>query len=83
MQAMESFFTLLTQETDKASITIRNIDEDLEERLGVRAALQGHSMEEEGRLILRGAVGGLSGLEVWHLSRTLVAGAEEPQLELR
>lgn len=36
-----------------ASITIRNIDEPLKGRLRVRAALHGHSMEEEAREILR------------------------------
>jgi len=65
-----------------ASITIRNIDEYLKERLRARAALQGHSMEEEALLILRRAVGGLSGPEVWRLSRTLFSGAEGAELEL-
>jgi len=64
-----------------ASLTIRNIDEELKERLRVRAALQGHSMEEEARLILRRAVGGLSGPEVWRLSRALFAGSEGVDLE--
>lgn len=64
-----------------ASLTIRNIDEELKERLRVRAALQGHSMEEEARLILRRAVGGLSGQEVWRLSRSLFAGTEGVELE--
>ena len=36
-----------------ASITIRGIDEDLKRRLRVRAAENGHSMEEEVREILR------------------------------
>ena len=36
-----------------ASLTIRNIDDELKERLRVRAAQQGHSMEEEARLILQ------------------------------
>ncbi len=40
-----------------ASITIRNLDEDVKSRLRVRAACNGRSMEEEVRLILRDAVG--------------------------
>jgi len=44
-----------------ASITIRNIDDDVKTRLRVRAAGNGRSMEEEVRLILREAVGRKSG----------------------
>ena len=40
-----------------ASITIRNLDDDVKTRLRVRAALHHRSMEEEARLILRDAVG--------------------------
>ena len=40
-----------------ASITIRNLDEDVKTRLRMRAAGNGRSMEEEARLILREAVG--------------------------
>lgn len=40
-----------------ASITIRNLDEDLKKRLRVRAAEHGRSMEEEVRDILRQAIG--------------------------
>jgi antitoxin FitA len=40
-----------------ASITIRNLDGDLKQRLRVRAAQRGRSMEEEVREILRHAVG--------------------------
>jgi len=36
-----------------ASITIRNLDEEIKQRLRVRAAEHGHSMEEEARDILR------------------------------
>jgi plasmid stability protein len=39
-----------------ASITIRNLDDDLKARLRVRAAQQGHSMEEEARVLLRQAL---------------------------
>ena len=40
-----------------ASITIRNLDDDIRTRLLVRAAGNGRSMEEEVRQILRKAVG--------------------------
>ncbi|MFY7954071.1 MAG: FitA-like ribbon-helix-helix domain-containing protein [Armatimonadaceae bacterium] len=39
-----------------ASITIRNLDEELKQRLRVRAAHSGRSMEEEVREILRRAL---------------------------
>lgn len=39
-----------------ASITIRNLDDEVKSRLRVRAAGNGRSMEEEARLILRDAV---------------------------
>ena len=41
-----------------ASITIRNLDDDVRTRLRIRAAGNGRSMEEEVRLILRDAVEG-------------------------
>ena len=40
-----------------ASITIRNLDDDVKTRLRVRAADNGRSMEEEARIILGDAVG--------------------------
>ena len=39
-----------------ASITIRNLDDDVKTRLRVRAAEHSRSMEEEVRIILRDAV---------------------------
>ncbi|TVR95424.1 MAG: plasmid stabilization protein [Rhodospirillales bacterium] len=39
-----------------ASITIRNLDEDLKRRLRIRAAEHGRSMEDEARDILRRSV---------------------------
>jgi plasmid stability protein len=41
-----------------ASITIRNLDPSLKERLRVRAAEHGHSMEAEARRILQSALAG-------------------------
>lgn len=40
-----------------ASLTIRNLDDELKRRLRIRAAEHGRSMEEEARDILRLAVG--------------------------
>ncbi len=40
-----------------ASITIRNLDDDVKARLRTRATRHGRSMEEEARLILCEAVG--------------------------
>ena len=40
-----------------ASITIRNLDDDVKRRLRIRAAEHGRSMEEEAREILRHVVG--------------------------
>lgn len=39
-----------------ASITIRNFEPELKEKLRIRAAHHGRSMEEEARVILRAAV---------------------------
>ena len=39
-----------------ASITIRNLDDDIKQRLRIQAAEHGHSMEEEAREILRSAL---------------------------
>jgi len=39
-----------------ASISVRNLDEELKARLRVRAARQGRSMEDEAREILRTAL---------------------------
>lgn len=41
-----------------ASLVIRNLDDQLKERLRVRAAQHGRSMEEEVRVLLRDALEG-------------------------
>ena len=43
-----------------ASITIRNLEDAVKQRLRVRAAEHGHSMEEEVRNILRKVMGEVS-----------------------
>jgi plasmid stability protein len=42
-----------TEITAMSSITIRNLDDEIMQRLRVRAAERGHSVEEEARDILR------------------------------
>lgn len=65
-----------------ASITIRNIDDALKERLRIRAATHGRSMEEEARLILKQAVGGISGPGLLALSKELFGGDKGVELDL-
>ena len=65
-----------------AVLTIRNIEDEVKERLRVRAAMHGHSMEEEARVILRRAVGGVDGASLWALSRRLFASADGVELAL-
>lgn len=50
-----------------ASITIRNLDEEVKSRVRVQAAEHHRSMEEEARLILRDAVGCPETLAIWSL----------------
>ncbi len=65
-----------------ASITIRNLDDAVKERLRVRAAMHGRSMEEEVRLILRNAVDGMSGRRFWEKSRVLFSKDNGVELDL-
>lgn len=65
-----------------ATLTIRNLEDAIKERLRVRAALHGRSMEEEARYILRKAVGGVTGPSLWERSRMLFAGDKGVELDL-
>ena len=65
-----------------ASLTIRNIEDELKERLRIQAAKHGHSMEEEARTILRRAVGGITGPELLNLSENLFGAEHGVELEL-
>jgi plasmid stability protein len=65
-----------------ASLTIRNLEEDTKERLRVRAAQNGRSMEEEARAILRATVAGATAADLWTRSRALFAGANGVDLTL-
>jgi phosphopantothenoylcysteine decarboxylase / phosphopantothenate---cysteine ligase len=62
-----------------ASITIRGLDEELKQRLRLRAASHGRSMEDEARTILRDMAGDqpLSGVRIDH--QVLRAPRTEPQ----
>lgn len=56
--ALQSYLMLSSQGgRPMASITIRNLDDALKQRLRMRAAEHGRSMEEEVREILRRSVG--------------------------
>ena len=65
-----------------ASLTIRNLEEDTKERLRVRAAQNGRSMEEEARAILRATVSGATGADLWARSRALFANKKGVELVL-
>lgn len=64
-----------------ATLTIRNLEDDVKERLRVRAAQHGHSMEEEARVLLRAAVATGTGADVLRLSRELFSGENGVELE--
>lgn len=65
-----------------SSLTIRNLEEGVKEQLRLRAAMHGHSMEQEARVILKQAVGGISGPNLWQLSRALFSGKKGAALAL-
>jgi plasmid stability protein len=56
IDAMLSVIAMISFGGVMASITIRNLDDDLKAQLRVVAASHGHSMEEEARLIIRRAM---------------------------
>jgi plasmid stability protein len=60
-----------------ASITIRNLDDDMKRRLGIRAAEHGHSIEDEAREILATELAAVtvSGGEFYAAIRADVAAA--------
>jgi plasmid stability protein len=65
-----------------ASITIRNLDDQIKQRLRVRAAEHGRSMEEEARDILRMATGEVAPtLDLAAAIRTRLASADRVNLE--
>jgi plasmid stability protein len=69
-----------------AAVTVRNLDDRVKERLRMRAAVHGRSMESEIRAILAEAVGGPSdtdGLVVTMLDRFASVGGVELDLPAR
>jgi len=66
-----------------ASITIRNLDDEIKQRLRVRAAEHGRSMEEEARDILRRVMSdAASPLDLAAAIRARVSPAARADLEL-
>ncbi|MCW0235119.1 MAG: plasmid stabilization protein [Ferrovibrio sp.] len=67
-----------------ASIVIRNIDDDLKNRLRQRASRHGRSMEQELREILRStlATEPMTGADFWEAVRKRFAGLEDVELEI-
>jgi antitoxin FitA len=57
-----------------ATLTIRNLDDDVRDQLRIRAARHGRSMEDEVRVVLRSAVTVGSPSQVWQASRALFSG---------
>ena len=65
-----------------ATLTVRNLEEDVRDKLRLRATLAGRSMEDEVRSILRSAVRGGSPRDVWRLSRELFADDDGSDLPI-
>lgn len=66
-----------------ASITIRNLDDDIKQRLRVRAAEHGRSMEEEARDILRRVMSeGAPPRDLAASIRARIASADRVDLDL-
>ena len=67
-----------------ASITVRNLEEDLKRRLRIRAARNGNSMEQEARNILKAALQRehLTGADLVKALRTAVEPLGGVDLEL-
>ena len=65
-----------------AALTVRGLDEGVKERLRLRAARNGHSMEAEVRLILEAAVANEAGGGLGSRMRARVAASGGAELEL-
>lgn len=63
------------------SLTIRNLDDALKTSLRIRAARHGRSMEEEVRVILRGALESSTGESLGEAGRGLIAPLGGVELE--
>jgi antitoxin FitA len=65
-----------------ATLTVRNLDDEVRNKLRVRAAKAGRSMEDEVRVILREAVMTGDPAAVWSVARTHFSGDDGVDLEL-
>ncbi len=65
-----------------ATVTIRDVPDDVRDRLRVRAAQNGRSMQEEMRLILKRAVTGMTGPELLRLTQERFGREHGVELEL-
>ncbi len=65
-----------------AAITIRNIEPEVKERLRVRAAKNGRSMEEELRSLINREFRGMKGGELFKLFRDNFSGENGIDLEI-
>ena len=65
-----------------ATLMIRDLPDDVKQRLRVRAAQNGRSMQEEARAILRRAVMGLTGPELLRIMEQKFGPAHGVDLEL-
>jgi antitoxin FitA len=65
-----------------ATLTIRNLEDDVRDKLRIRAAHGGRSMEDEVRSILRAAVAGAKPSDVWLRSRELFGDGNGVELNL-
>lgn len=66
-----------------SNLTVRNLDDDVKQRLRERAAANGRSMEEEARIALRKHVGAESPRNIYDLLRARfepVLGTELPRV---
>jgi plasmid stability protein len=65
-----------------ATLTVRNLEDDTRDRLRVRAARHGRSMEDEVRVILRQAVAVGDPAAIWAAARASFSGADGVELDL-
>jgi plasmid stability protein len=65
-----------------ATLTVRNLEDDIRDRLRVRAARHGRSMEDEVRSILRQAVCAGDPATVWASARARFSGDDGIELDL-
>ncbi len=65
-----------------ATLTIRNLEDEVRDKLRIRAAQFGRSMEDEVRFILRGAVNQGQPTQIWSRGRYLFSDQQGISLDL-